>query len=53
MAVVAMTSMTAVHAVGAHGLRAENLSVGASRAHEDVHGLGTGEIACVLVGVRV
>ena len=42
----------AVHAVGAHGLRAENLSVGAD-VHEDVHGLGTGEIARVLVGVRV
>ena len=42
----------AVHAVGAHGLRAENLSVGAD-VHEDVHGLGAGEIARVLVGVRV
>ena len=42
----------AVHAVGAHGLRAENLSVGAD-VHEDVHGLGAGEIARVLVGMRV
>lgn len=42
----------AVHAVGTHGLRAENLSVGAD-VHEDVHGLGAGEIARVLVGVRV
>ena len=42
----------AVHAVGAHGLRAQNLSVGA-HVHEDVHGLGAGEIARVLVGVRV
>lgn len=42
----------AVHAVGAHGLRAENLSVGA-HMHEDVHGRGAGEIARVLVGVRV
>ena len=42
----------AVHAVGARGLRAENLSVGAD-VHEDVHGLGAGEIARVLVGVRV
>ena len=41
-----------VHAVGSHGLRAENLSVGAD-VHEDVHGLGAGEIARVLVGVRV
>ena len=43
---------TAVHAVGAHGLRAENLPVGA-HVHEDVDGLGAGEIARVLVGVRV
>ena len=42
----------AVHAVGAHGLRAENLPVGAD-VHEDVHRLGAGEIARVLVGVRV
>ena len=42
----------AVHAVGAHGLRAQNLSAGA-HVHEDVHGLGAGEIARVLVGVRV
>ena len=42
----------AVHAVGAYGLRAQNLSVGAD-VHEDVHGLGAGEIARVLVGVRV
>ena len=42
----------AVHAVGTHGLRAENLSVGAD-VHEDVHGLGAGEIARVLVSVRV
>ena len=42
----------AVHTVGTHGLRAENLSVGAD-VHEDVHGLGAGEIARVLVGVRV
>ena len=42
----------AVHAVGTHGLRAQNLSVGAD-VHEDVHGLGTGEIARVLVSVRV
>ena len=42
----------AVHAVGAHGLRAQNLSVGAD-VHEDVHGLGAGEIARVLVSVRV
>ena len=42
----------AVHAVGTHGLRAENLSVGAD-VHEDVHGRGAGEIARVLVGVRV
>ena len=42
----------AVDAVGAHGLRAENLSIGAY-VHEDVHGLGAGEIARVLVGVRV
>ena len=42
----------AVHAVGAHGLRAQNLSAGA-HVHEDVHGLGTGEIARVLVDVRV
>ena len=42
----------AVHAIGAHGLRAENLSVGAD-VHEDVHGLGAGEIARVLVGMRV
>ena len=41
-----------VHAVGAHGLRAENLSADAD-VHEDVHGLGAGEIARVLVGVRV
>ena len=41
-----------VHAVGTHGLRAENLPVGA-HVHEDVHGLGTGEIARVLVRVRV
>ena len=41
-----------VHTVGAHGLRAENLSVGAN-VHKDVHGLGAGEIARVLVGVRV
>lgn len=33
-------------------MRAENLSVGAD-VHEDVHGLGAGEIARVLVGVRV
>lgn len=42
----------AVHAVGAHGLRAENLPVGA-HVHEDVHGLCAGEIARVLVGVCV
>ena len=42
----------AVHAVGAHGLRAQNLSVGAD-VHEDVHGLGAREVARVLVGVRV
>ncbi len=42
----------AVHTVGAHGLRAENLSAGADM-HEDVHGLGAGEIARVLVSVRV
>ena len=42
----------AVHAVGAHGLRAEDRSVRAN-VHEDVHGLGTGEIARVLVGMRV
>ena len=42
----------AVHAVGAHGLRAEDLSVGAD-VHEDMDRLGTGEIAGVLVGVRV
>ena len=42
----------AVHAVGAHGLRAENLPAGA-HVHEDVHGLGAGEIARVLVGVRM
>ena len=41
-----------VHAVGAHGLRAENLPLG-THMHEDVHGLGTGEIARVLAGVRV
>ena len=41
-----------VHAVGAHGLRTENLPVG-THVHEDVHGLGTGEIARVLVRVRV
>ena len=41
-----------VHAVGAHGLRAENLPVGA-HVYEDVHGLGTGEIAHVLVRMRV
>ena len=41
-----------VHAVGAHGLRAEDRSVGAD-VHEDVHGLRSGEIARVLVGVRV
>ena len=41
-----------VHAVGAQGLRAENLPVG-THVHEDVHGLGTGEIARVLVRVRV
>ena len=42
----------AVHAVDTHGLRTENLSVGAD-VHEDVHGLGAGEIARVLVSVRV
>ena len=42
----------AVHAVGAHGLRTQNLPAGAN-VHEDVHGLGAGEIARVLVGVRV
>lgn len=42
----------AVHAVGAHGLRAENLPVDTD-VHEDVHGLGVGEIARMLVGVRV
>ena len=42
----------AVHAIGAHGLRAQNLSVGAD-VHEDVHGLGAREVARVLVGVRV
>ena len=42
----------AVYAVGTHGLRAENLPAGA-HVHEDVDGLGTGEIARVLVGVRV
>ena len=42
----------AVHAVGAHGLRAQNLPAG-THVHEDVHGLGAGEIARVLVGVRV
>ena len=42
----------AVHAVGAHGLRAQNLPASAD-VHEDVHGLGAGEIARVLVGVRV
>ena len=42
----------AVHAVGAHGLRAQNLPAG-THVHEDVHGLGTREIARVLVGVRV
>ena len=41
-----------VHAVGTRGLRSENLPVGA-HVHEDVHGLGTGEIARVLVRVRV
>ena len=42
----------AVHAVGAHGLCAKNPPVGA-HVHEDVHGLCAGEIARVLVGVRV
>ena len=42
----------AVHAVGAHGLRAQNLPASAD-VHEDVHGLGAGEIARVLIGVRV
>ena len=42
----------AIHAVGAHGLRAENLPAGAD-VHEDMDGLGAGEIAGVLVGVRV
>ena len=42
----------AIHAVGAHGLCAKNLPVGA-HVHEDVHGLCAGEIARVLVGVRV
>ena len=42
----------AVHAVGTHGLRAQNLPIRA-HVHEDVHGLGAGEIARVLVGVRV
>ena len=42
----------AVHAVGAHGLRAHNLPAG-THVHEDMHGLSTGEIARVLVGVRV
>ena len=42
----------AVHAVGAHGLRAENLPVGV-HVHEDMHGLSAGEIAHVLVRVRV
>ena len=41
-----------VHAVGAHGLRAENLPVG-THVHEDMHGLSAGEIARVLVRVRV
>ena len=40
------------HAVGAHGLRAENLPVG-THVHEDMHGLSAGEIARVLVRVRV
>ena len=42
----------AVHAVGTHGLRAEDLPAG-THVHEDVHGRGAGEIARVLVGVRV
>ena len=42
----------AVHAVGTHGLRAQNLPASAD-VHEDVDGLGAGEIARVLVGVRV
>ena len=42
----------AIHAVGAHGLRAENLPAGAD-VHEDMDGLGAGEIAGMLVGVRV
>ena len=42
----------AVHAVGTHGLRAQNLPIRA-HVHEDVHGLGAGEIARVLVSVRV
>ena len=41
-----------VHAVGTHGLRAENLPVG-THVHEDMHGLSAGEIARVLVRVRV
>ena len=42
----------AVYAVGAHGLRAQDLPAGA-HVHEDVDRLGAGEIARVLVGVRV
>ena len=42
----------AVHTVGAHGLRAEDLPTG-THVHEDVHRLGTGEIACVLISVCV
>ena len=42
----------AVYAVGAHGLRAQDLPAGA-HVHEDVDRLGAGEIARVLVGMRV
>ena len=41
-----------VHPVGPHGLRAENPPVGA-HVHEDVDRRGAGEIARVLIGVRV